>query len=328
MMAPGRSVIEFLVVALAISWQLTGTQAQLRADYYAATCPNAEAIARQAFIRQINIINLVSAPASILRLAFHDCAVDGCEGSIMLNSDGGAITDEKDAERNLGIGNLNVITTMKAALDNACPGVVSCADVIAMAGREAVNFAGGPQFGIQLGRRDGIGASTSHAQAQLLPADTSVTTLLNTFAGMGLNAEETVALLGSHTIGVSHCDNIRNRLYPQPDATLQSNVLFATTLRAQCPQIFQNPNTVVQMDRTNVNFDTVYFSDVMQNRGLLTIDDALGSDPRTSGFMAAFAGNRQRFFNVFAVAYEKMTRFGVLTGTQGQIRNDCTAVNP
>ncbi|KAG6548417.1 hypothetical protein Mapa_009903 [Marchantia paleacea] len=327
-MARGRSLGEFLVVALALSWQLTGIQAQLREDFYAATCPNAEAIARRAFTTQINLINLVSAPASILRLAFHDCAVDGCEASIMLNSDGGAITDEKDSERNLGIGNLNVITSMKAALDNACgAGIVSCADVIAMAGREAVNFAGGPQFSIQLGRRDGLGARTSAAQAQLLPADATVTQVLNAFANMGLNVEETCALLGSHTIGVSHCANIRNRLYPQPDATLQSNVLFATTLRAQCPQLFQNPNTVVQNDRTNVNFDNVYFNDVMQSRGLLTIDDALGSDPRTTGFMASFAANRQRFFDVFAVAYEKMTRFGVLTGTQGQIRNDCTAVN-
>ncbi|KAL3680834.1 hypothetical protein R1sor_023790 [Riccia sorocarpa] len=70
------------------------------------------------------------APALIIRLAFHDCAVNGCDASILLNG-GMNNTDEKLSARNLGIlGNLNIIDGMKAAVERACPGVVSCSDLI------------------------------------------------------------------------------------------------------------------------------------------------------------------------------------------------------
>ncbi|KAL3697274.1 hypothetical protein R1sor_011350 [Riccia sorocarpa] len=47
-------------------------------------------------------------------------------------------TDEKLSARNLGIGNLNVIDGMKAAVERACPGVVSCSGLIVLAARDAV----------------------------------------------------------------------------------------------------------------------------------------------------------------------------------------------
>ncbi|KAL3677637.1 hypothetical protein R1sor_027585 [Riccia sorocarpa] len=75
-------------------------------------------------------------PASIIRLAFHDCAVNGCDASILLNG-GINNTDEKLSARNLGIGILNIIDGMKAAVERACPGVVSCSDLIVLAARDA-----------------------------------------------------------------------------------------------------------------------------------------------------------------------------------------------
>lgn len=57
----------------------------------------------------------------------------------------GSITDEKKSNNNIGIGNLPVIEYMKQQIDAQCKDssggpVVSCADVVALAGREAFNF--------------------------------------------------------------------------------------------------------------------------------------------------------------------------------------------
>jgi hypothetical protein len=65
---------------------------------------------------------------------------------MLSSSPDGSITDEKNSAKNLGIDNLAVITYMKQQIDSQCKDpngapVVSCADVVALAGREAFNFA-------------------------------------------------------------------------------------------------------------------------------------------------------------------------------------------
>lgn len=49
---------------------------------------------------------------------------------------------------------------------------------------------------IPLGRRDGMSAQTSHADAHLLPPATTVDSLLSNFARIGLTTEQSVALMG------------------------------------------------------------------------------------------------------------------------------------
>lgn len=65
---------------------------------------------------------------------FHDCFVQGCDGSILID---GANT-EKTARPNLLLRGYDVIDDAKAQLEAACPGVVSCADILALAARDSV----------------------------------------------------------------------------------------------------------------------------------------------------------------------------------------------
>lgn len=63
----------------------------------------------------------------------------GCDGSVLLQSDfSGSIKSELLSDRSFGIRRLDFIDRIKGSLEVACPNTVSCADIIVMAGRDAV----------------------------------------------------------------------------------------------------------------------------------------------------------------------------------------------
>lgn len=61
----------------------------------------------------------------------------GCDASLLLNSSS-STDQEKDSFPNLTIHGVDVIELAKLKLESVCRGVVSCADIIALATRDAV----------------------------------------------------------------------------------------------------------------------------------------------------------------------------------------------
>lgn len=293
----------------------------LSSDYYASTCPTVEGMVR-GMMRQI-IAGDITAPAAMIRLLFHDCQVDGCDASILLDS-GADGTNEMDSPSNLGVRRLSIIDRVKAQLETVCPSTVSCADIIAMAARDAVAISGGPDISIQLGRLDGLDASSSSATSLLPTATIAVSNAMALFGGMGMNLEESVAMLGSHTVGVAHCTNFMNRLYPTMDRNL--GLLYGSTLRARCPAGVPL-NLVATLDTTFLRFDNSYFRNILGNRALLTIDSEMSLDPRTAPVVQNFANNQGAFFNAFASGFVKLSSVGVHTGINGEVRLQCHSTN-
>lgn len=61
----------------------------------------------------------------------------GCDASILLDAIDG-MKSEKDIVPNRSLKGFTVIDTVKARLEETCPGVVSCADIVVLAARESV----------------------------------------------------------------------------------------------------------------------------------------------------------------------------------------------
>jgi len=76
--------------------------------------------------------------------------VQGCDASMLLD-DTPSMLGEKLALSNINsLRSFEVVDEVKEALENACPGVVSCADIIIMASRDAVALVRSSHFSLSL----------------------------------------------------------------------------------------------------------------------------------------------------------------------------------
>ena len=80
--------------------------------------------------------------------------------------------------------------------------------------------------------------------------------------------------------------------------------------------------------RSPTSFDNKYYVDLINRQGLFTSDQDLLRDLRTQPFVRLFALSQTAFFEQFAYSMVKMGQLSVLTGTQGEIRMNCSATNP
>lgn len=183
---------------------------------------------------------------------------------------------------------------------------------------------------MELGRRDGLISKASLVAGRLPEPFFNLSQLNALFAKNNLSQFDMIALSGAHTIGFSHCDNFANRLYnfsnsSQVDPSL--NATFAKQLMQDCPQNV-NPQHVIPLDDvTPFAFDNAYYQDLVGGKGVLTSDEVLFTDPASQPTVRDFASNPGAFNRAFATAMRKLGRVGVLTGSEGQIRKDCTAFN-
>ncbi|KAI4371153.1 hypothetical protein MLD38_019419 [Melastoma candidum] len=314
-----------LILSLLLGFWVGANEAQMSYDYYKTSCPNAEEIVQRELIG-IFLVD-ATAPAAFLRLLFHDCQVQGCDASILLDAYGSRTESEMKSYRNFAVRKREAVEQIKSALEAECPGQVSCADIIAMAARESVSFSGGPRIGIPLGRKDSRTCSLQRADAYLPSPSISVDGFLQTFNSKGMSLEESVAILGAHTLGVGHCLNIVKRLY-DPSPADRMDYTFRAQLRLSCPTTVPLENvTFVSNDITPVIFDNQYFVELLMGRGLFQIDASLASDPRTLPIVRNFAADQSYFYRTFSSAFVKLSSTNVLSSARGEVRRQCSRAN-
>lgn len=305
-------------------------ESRLYSNYYAKSCP------RFAQIVQDTVTNKqITSPttaAATLRLFFHDCLHNGCDGSILISSSP-FNKAERDADINLSLPGdaFDVVVRAKTALELACPNTVSCADILAVATRDLVTMMGGPYYNVPLGRRDGKSSRASAVEGTLPRPAMPVSQLIQVFGSRGFSVQEMVALSGAHTIGFAHCKEFNSAIYNY-STSLQSdpeyNPRYAAGLRSACADYEKNPTLSVFNDVMTPNkFDNAYFQNLPKGLGLLKSDRALLNDPRTRPFVELYAKDQNSFFQAFARAMEKLSVYGIQTGRKGEIRHRCDEFN-
>ncbi|CAI0471494.1 unnamed protein product [Linum tenue] len=73
--------------------------------------------------------------------------------------------------------------------------------------------------------------------------------------------------------------------------------------------------------------DNMYYKNVLEHKGLLSVDQQLASDPRTAPFVERMAGDNGYFHQQFARAVVVLSENNPLTGPEGEVRKDCRYVN-
>lgn len=320
-------------VALLLSIQALHGQSSdgLSTNFYDKSCPEAESIIKS--VVEDAVKKEARMAASLLRLHFHDCFVKGCDGSILLD-DTANFTGEKTAVPNKNsVRGFGVVDNIKSALEKKCPGVVSCADLLAVAARDSVVLSGGPTWDVPLGRRDARDASLSGANYNI-PAPTSTHQTLETkFKLKGLDSLDLVVLSGGHTIGLARCTNFKARLYNQsgsgkPDPTLDPTYL--KQLSMVCPQNGTDDNQTVPLDPVSpFKFDVNYYKNIVAAKGLLNSDEILytTNGSKTAAYVKFYTTHTQAFFQQFAASMIKMSSITPKTGSHGEIRKNCRKMN-
>lgn len=214
--------------------------------------------------------------AGVLRLVFHDAGTfEIGDGSGGMN---GSIIYEVDRPENIGLNrSIKILRKAKEGIDNVQK--VSWADLIAVAGAEAVALCGGPEIPVRLGRVDSSSADPSGK----LPEETLDATSLKTlFSKKGFSAQELVVLSGAHTIGGKGFGS---------------------------PVVFDNTYFKVLLDNRPPQTSSKAGNGMAAMVGLRT-DWALTEDDECLRWIRIYAEDQARFFDDFRDTYIKLVDSG------------------
>lgn len=323
--------LQFLGLTLSIlSTSLHASDPPLTLDYYASTCPSVIDIVKKEMACQVQ--SDPRAAPRVLRLHFHDCFVQGCDASILLD-DTITLKGEKTASTNINsLAGFEVIDSIKNKVESECPGIVSCADILTIAARDATILAGGPYWHVPLGRKDSKTANSELPGLNIPSPNEDLLGIISKFEYQGLSVKDMVALAGAHTIGVARCENYRSRIHGDWGQTFHTNpatAKYLDDLKTKCPAAGGGENNFTAMDYVTPNlFDNSFYKLLLNNEGLLNSDQAMYSSIlgiQTRELVKTYAADPLAFFNHFSDAMVKMGN--IVNPEGGEVRGNCRFVN-
>ncbi|KAL6603988.1 hypothetical protein ACP70R_044349 [Stipagrostis hirtigluma subsp. patula] len=329
-MSPARSssstvaAVAPLIVFVLVAGMANGDRL-LSVSYYDRTCPSAQHIVQS--VMASKVAGEPSMAAAVLRLFFHDCFVNGCDGSVLL--DGSPFFEsEKDAEPNAdSLRGFDVVDEIKSRLEHACPATVSCADVLALASRDAVALLGGPTWNVPLGRGDSRAADKAAAEDGLPSPGANLTALIAAFGEHGLDARDMAALSGAHTVGTARCLQYKDRVHGyNGEGGAAIDPSFAELRRQTCQA---GDDAAAPFDELSpMRFDNAYYKELVARRGLLTSDQALyGCGGPLDHLVEMYSTDGEAFARDFAKAMVKMGNIPPPLGMPVEVRLNCRMVN-
>ncbi|OEL30279.1 Peroxidase 2 [Dichanthelium oligosanthes] len=194
-----------LLMALAAA-VLSTASGTLQYYFYSSSLPKAEEAVRNAAMK------IISPPLALLSVIKpRDVVFQVCDASILLDQSNSNPQPEQLA---IPLRGYDVVNTIKAAVEAVCPGVVSCADILAFAARDSAMISGGFTFAMPGGRRDGLVADLSNIPMSIPSPSMQVQDLISSSGAKGLSVDDLDALSGAHSFGQTHWSFVTLRLYP------------------------------------------------------------------------------------------------------------------
>ena len=117
-------------------------------------------------------------------------------------------------------------------------------------------------------------------------------------------------IAGAHTIGYAQCFTFKTRLFNfqasgKPDPTLDASVL--NSLQSMCSNIDSSNSNLAPLDSASTyRFDNMYYTNLVNNMGLLESDQALMRDPKTAAMVNSYSTNSYLFWNDFGTSMAKL----------------------
>ncbi|EMG50043.1 hypothetical protein G210_4953 [Candida maltosa Xu316] len=236
------------------------------------------------------------APA-IVRLAWHCCATydavhktGGSNGSTM------RLVPEITDEGNFG---LDIARAALESVKQKFP-QISYADLWTLAGKVAIEYMGGPTIIWKSGRVDCVDENYVPPNGLLPFAYKDANHIRVTFTRMGLNDQETVALLGTHCLGRCHkrFSGWEGKWTKTP--TKFTNEYFKVLLNESWSQGIVPETGKVQY----------YNSD--SSLMMLNTDMELLRDQEYYRWVQVYANDKEKFFADFGAAFSKLLELGVV----------------
>ncbi|XP_037432182.1 peroxidase 2-like [Triticum dicoccoides] len=285
--------------------------------------------------------------AALVRLVFHDCWVNGCDGSVLLDKTPYGTNTEKKAINNIALDGFNLIDTIKYKLGDG----VSCADIVVFAARDAARYLsnGKIAYSVPSGRKDGINSSAAAADAVLPQSTFEFQQLVDNFDKKKFTPRELVILSGAHSIGVSHLSSFQDRLNKSTATPIDDNYKQALVADVEAQKKSQNTpdpieknnirdmsssfQTTAGYDPTGVNtaakgaLDNSYYHANLQNRVLFKSDWVMRTDTDAGNAMAEYMDNATKWNNDFAAAMVKLSKLPAESSTRYELRKNCRVTN-
>ncbi|XP_009776128.1 peroxidase 4-like, partial [Nicotiana sylvestris] len=219
------------------------------------------------------------------------------------------------------------IDDIKSAVEKVCPGVVSCADILAVTARDSVVILGEPNWDdVKLGRRGARTTSQASANSSIPPPTSNLNRLISSFSVVGLSTKDMLALSGAHTIGQARCTSFRGRRFNETN-NLDSSL--TKTRQNNCPKnLGSGDDNLAPLDlQTPTYLDNHYFINLVSKKGLLHSDQQLFNGGSADSTVKSYSDNPSSFATDLVTAMIKMGDIRPLTGSKGEIRKNCKRIN-
>ncbi|OEL33832.1 Peroxidase 2 [Dichanthelium oligosanthes] len=320
---------------------LAAEASSLKLGYYKKTCRGWENVVKYHVAKAIKANRGVG--AALVRLIFHDCFVRGCDASVLLDPTPWNPHTEKTAPINIGLAGFELIDEIKAALEERCPGTVSCSDIVVFAARDASSLLsnGHVHFDPPAGRLDGTVSLAADAQRDLPDSTFTIGELIRNFRRKNFTIEELVILSGAHAVGVGHCSSFRGRLTAPPSQIVPEyrNLLSAKCAAGPDPVVpnnvrDENPAAVaasfpsfVKKLRKFSFLDNSYYHNNQARIVTFNSDWQLLTEKEARGHVKEYADNGTLWDEDFSEALVKLSKLPMPPHSKGEIRKHCRVVN-